>query len=286
MRGCAGMSRRWPMPTAWRARMRCHTVCRGRNRRWPSPTRPSQLVGRAASTCSPTIDVPRVALTTARSDFGDVYGDWAEIQATATLHRPHAPAALDGEVARPHSSKAAERTPQSLTDDEALALLDVEGSALDAARTLADDLRRDTVGDTVTYVVNRNINFTNVCYTGCRFCAFAQRRTDADAYTLSLDEVGRAGRGGVRPPARPKSACRAASTLTCRAPRTSISSAQSRSACPDMHVHAFSPDGGRQRGVANRPLDPGVAAGRAGGRGWTPFRARRRRSSMTTCAGC
>ncbi len=39
-------------------------------------------------------------------------------------------------------------------------------------------------------MVNRNINFTNVCYTGCRFCAFAQRRTDADAYTLSLAEVG------------------------------------------------------------------------------------------------
>ena len=44
-------------------------------------------------------------------------------------------------------------------------------------------------GDDVTYVVTRNINFTNVCYTGCRFCAFAQRRTDADAYTLSLEQV-------------------------------------------------------------------------------------------------
>ena len=54
---------------------------------------------------------------------------------------------------------------------------------------LADDLRRETVGDDVTYVVNRNINFTNVCYVGCRFCAFAQRRTDADAYSLSLDQV-------------------------------------------------------------------------------------------------
>ena len=54
---------------------------------------------------------------------------------------------------------------------------------------LADDLRRETVGDEVTYVVNRNINFTNVCYVGCRFCAFAQRRTDADAYSLSLDQV-------------------------------------------------------------------------------------------------
>ena len=49
---------------------------------------------------------------------------------------------------------------------------------------------RDVNGDDVTYVVNRNINFTNVCYTGCRFCAFAQRRTDADAYTLSMQQVG------------------------------------------------------------------------------------------------
>src|SRR5204863_147672 len=55
---------------------------------------------------------------------------------------------------------------------------------------LADALRRDVNGDDITYVVTRNINFTNVCYTGCRFCAFAQRRTDADAYTLSLSQVG------------------------------------------------------------------------------------------------
>ena len=51
-------------------------------------------------------------------------------------------------------------------------------------------MRRATVGDDIGYVVNRNINFTNVCYTGCRFCAFAQRRTDADAYTLSMQQVG------------------------------------------------------------------------------------------------
>ena len=64
-----------------------------------------------------------------------------------------------------------------------------EGDLLREVCRLADDLRRETVGDDVTYVVNRNINFTNVCYVGCRFCAFAQRRTDADAYSLSLDEV-------------------------------------------------------------------------------------------------
>ncbi len=54
---------------------------------------------------------------------------------------------------------------------------------------LADQMRFDRVGDDVTYIVNRNINFNNICYTGCRFCAFAQRRTDEDAYSLSYDEV-------------------------------------------------------------------------------------------------
>ena len=54
---------------------------------------------------------------------------------------------------------------------------------------IADDVRRDAVGDDVTYVVNRNINFTNVCYVGCRFCAFAQRERDADAYRLSVEQV-------------------------------------------------------------------------------------------------
>src|SRR5699024_12393149 len=50
-------------------------------------------------------------------------------------------------------------------------------------------IRADVVGETVTYVVNRNINFSNICYTGCRFCAFAQRKGDADAFSLSSAEV-------------------------------------------------------------------------------------------------
>src|SRR5258706_142884 len=89
------------------------------------------------------------------------------------------------------SQTADGRTPAALTDPDALVLFEaLPGAEIDALAKLADDVRRDVVGDEVTYVVNRNINFTNVCYTGCRFCAFAQRRTDADAYTLSLDEVG------------------------------------------------------------------------------------------------
>src|SRR3989304_3907597 len=71
----------------------------------------------------------------------------------------------------------------------ALALFRAGGAALEALCPVADDLRREAVGDDITYVVNRNINFTNVCYVGCRFCAFAQREVDAESYTLTLDEV-------------------------------------------------------------------------------------------------
>jgi FO synthase len=67
--------------------------------------------------------------------------------------------------------------------------MSVDGSALEELCRIADDVRRDAVGDEVTYIVNRNINFTNVCYTGCRFCAFAQRKDDVDAFTLSLEQV-------------------------------------------------------------------------------------------------
>jgi FO synthase len=101
-------------------------------------------------------------------------------------------------------------------------------------------MRRDAVGDDVTYVVNRNINFTNVCYTGCRFCAFAQRRTDADAYTLSLQQVGD----------RAQEAWEAGATEVCMQggihpdlPGTAYFeiAAEVKRRCPDMHVHAFSP---------------------------------------------
>ena len=77
-------------------------------------------------------------------------------------------------------------------------------------------------GDEVTYVVNRNIDFTNVCYTGCRFCAFAQRRTDADAYTLSLDQVADRAEEAWAPGAT-EVCMQGASTRTYRAPRTSTS---------------------------------------------------------------
>ena len=61
-----------------------------------------------------------------------------------------------------------------LSFEQALCLATAEGPALDALIAVADALRRETVGDAITYVVNRNINFTNVCFVGCSFCGFAR----------------------------------------------------------------------------------------------------------------
>ena len=200
-----------------------------------------------------------------RTDFDDVYGDWAQIRAdVASRQTSHgAPERLDGEVraALRHATAA----PARLGDSDALALFDADGPALEALCAFADDLRRDAVGDDVTYVVNRNINFTNVCYTGCRFCAFAQRRADADAYTLSLDQVGE----------RAEEAWEAGATEVCMQggihpdlPGTAYFdiAAEVKRRVPDMHVHAFSPmevvNGAARTGMSIR--DWLVAAREAG----------------------
>jgi FO synthase len=172
-----------------------------------------------------------------RDDFTEVYGDWQEL--AGALPRDAAPyAARPGEVAA--ALRQAERDPAALTDDQAIALLSAGGDDLEALAGIADALRREVNGDDVTFVVTRNINFTNVCYTGCRFCAFAQRRTDADAYTLSLQQIGD----------RADEAWAAGATEVCMQggihpdlPGTAyfeIASEVKRRQ-PDLHVHAFSP---------------------------------------------
>ncbi len=110
--------------------------------------------------------------------------------------------------------------------------------------TAADELRRSAVGDAVTYVVNRNINYTNICTYRCTFCAFSKGRSSADlrgpAYDLSLDEIGRRVRearargatevclqGGIHP---------AYTGDTYLAILRAVKDAD-----PGMHVHAFSP---------------------------------------------
>jgi FO synthase len=203
-----------------------------------------------------------------RDDFAEVYGDWDEIgaridpaarrAAPATAGAP-ATATASATAGAPTTARAtataapqrlraevlaalrrAESDPAGLTDAQALALLDADGPELEALAALADSLRRDTVGDDVTFVVTRNINFTNVCYTGCRFCAFAQRRTDSDAYTLSLEQVAD----------RAAEAWEAGATEVCMQggihpdlPGTAYFdlAAEVKRRCPDLHVHAFSP---------------------------------------------
>ncbi|MHC0433225.1 bifunctional FO biosynthesis protein CofGH [Streptomyces sp. O3] len=171
-----------------------------------------------------------------RDDFDEVYGDWEALREQAAPGM--VPSRIDGDV-RAALSQAAD-DPTRLTDDEALALLHADGPALDALCRVADDLRESVVGDDVTYIVTRNINFTNVCYTGCRFCAFAQRRTDADAYTLSLDQVADRAeqawevgaievcmQGGIHPDLPGTAYFDIARAVKQRV--------------PGMHVHAFSP---------------------------------------------
>ncbi|MEU8135679.1 bifunctional FO biosynthesis protein CofGH [Streptodolium elevatio] len=179
-----------------------------------------------------------------RDDFDEVYGDWEELRGQATYGRDSmvdgqaAPVRIDGDVKAALAQAAAD--PTLLTDEQALALFHADGPALDELARIADDLRREVVGDEITYIVNRNINFTNVCYTGCRFCAFAQRRTDADAYTLSLEQVGE----------RAEQAWAVGATEVCMQggihpdlPGTAYFdiAREVKKRVPEMHVHAFSP---------------------------------------------
>lgn len=132
------------------------------------------------------------------------------------------------------------RAGAELTFEQALPLANVEGPALDALIDVADALRRESVGETVTYVVNRNINFTNVCFVGCSFCGFGKGPGAPDAYSLSIEDV----------VTKARDAWEKGATEVCiqgGLPRNldgffyrDILRAIKR-AIPQIHVHAFSP---------------------------------------------
>jgi FO synthase len=122
-----------------------------------------------------------------RADAEVVYGDFDALEVTRVWESSRVtPRRLDADI---HGALRDAERHHPITDDQALALFRAEGASLDALCRVADGLRAEAVGDDVTYVINRNINFTNVCYVGCRFCAFAQRELDAESYTLTLNEV-------------------------------------------------------------------------------------------------
>ena len=128
-----------------------------------------------------------------------------------------------------------------LTVDEGIRLTEVQGRELHALTLVADEMRHRQAGDIVTYVVNRNINFTNVCIKHCTFCAFSRDHREEEGYFLPLDEVVR----------RAVEAWDMGATEVCiqagLPPKLDGSyyvdlCRAIKAAVPDMHLHAFSPE--------------------------------------------
>src|SRR3972149_6943588 len=147
--------------------------------------------------------------------------DWVEPEVRRILSR-----ALDG---------------AELSVAEGNRLAEVEGRELHALSLAADELRRRQVGDTATYVVNRNINFTNVCIKHCTFCAFSRDHREEEGYFLPLPEVIRRAQEAwalgatevcIQAGLPPKLDGRYYIDL-CRAIKQAL---------PRMHLHAFSPE--------------------------------------------
>jgi FO synthase len=131
-----------------------------------------------------------------------------------------------------------------LSDEEIALLFDARGDDFDAVCAAADDVRKQAVGDTVRYVVNRNINYTNLCTYKCGFCAFAKGRMAANLrgtpYDLSQEEITRRAheawargatevcmQGGIHPDYTGDTYLTLCRTV--------------HEAVPGMHIHAFSP---------------------------------------------
>jgi FO synthase subunit 2 len=147
--------------------------------------------------------------------------DWASADARRVLGR-----ALDG---------------RELSIDDGDVIVGLHGRDLHAATVVADELRRRQAGDVVTYVVNRNVNFTNVCIKHCGFCAFSRDHREEEGYFLPVDEVVRrvaeawdlgATEVCIQAGLPPKLDGRYYIDL-CRAIKARV---------PEIHLHAFSPE--------------------------------------------
>ncbi len=130
---------------------------------------------------------------------------------------------------------------RELSPRDAETLLCAKGSDFHALCAVADRARSDDVGEEVSYVVCRNINFTNICYVGCSFCGFARHKHDEDAYDRGLDDIVERAReawqlgasevciqGGIHPKKDGFWYRDIAEALTAE--------------LPDLHIHAFSPE--------------------------------------------
>ncbi len=135
-------------------------------------------------------------------------------------------------------------TAETLDENEIVDLFGARGPDYHAICRAADELRKSVNGDAVTYVVNRNINYTNICYFKCQFCAFSKGKLSENLrgrpYDLAIDEVARRAReawdrgatevcmqGGIHPDYTGETYLE-----LCRAIKDEL---------PDLHIHAFSP---------------------------------------------
>ena len=157
-----------------------------------------------------------------------------------------------------------------LSVDDGIALTEVAGRDFAALTLVADEMRRRQAGDVVTYVVNRNINFTNVCIKHCTFCAFSRDHREEEGYFLPMDEVVR----------RAIEAWQMGATEVCLQaglpPKLDGSyyidlCRAIKAAVPEMHLHAFSPEevlyGSTRSGL---PIPDYLAALKGAGLGTLP----------------
>jgi FO synthase subunit 2 len=147
-------------------------------------------------------------------------------------------AAVDSEVARILDKSL---SGGEVTVEEGTRLFDADGSALLVIMATADELRKRTNGDAVSYVINRNINFTNVCIKRCGFCAFSRDHRQEEGYFLPLNEIVR----------RAREAAELGATEVCvqagLPPKMEGSlyidlTRELKAELPKMHIHGFSPE--------------------------------------------
>jgi FO synthase len=166
------------------------------------------------------------------------------------------------------------QTGEDLSESDVVRLFAARGGEVDAVTHAADALRREINGDTVTFVVNRNINYTNVCYFKCQFCAFSKGKLSENLrgrpYDLPLEEIQRRTveaweRGGTE-------VCMQGGIHPDYTGQTYLDIvAAVREAVPEMHIHAFSPlevwQGAATLGL---PLDEYLRGLKAAGLGTLP----------------
>jgi 7,8-didemethyl-8-hydroxy-5-deazariboflavin synthase CofH subunit len=150
-------------------------------------------------------------------------------------------AVLDSASADVRAALARALDGHEVSVDDALTLAHTRGRDLQALTMVADEMRRRQAGDVVTFVINRNINFTNVCIKHCGFCAFSRDHREEEGYLLPIAEVVRRAREAWELGAT--EVCIQAGLPPKLDGRFYIELTRAlNAALPDLHLHAFSPE--------------------------------------------